>query len=77
MTSEHARGLTAADSLKRQNYTFLITTGAAEVVNGLLISQAVAVNLEQIPQELIVDIVVILHFRSFHERSQQPRTAIR
>ena len=33
--------------------------------------------LEQIPQELVIHIVVILHLGSFHERSQKPRTAIR
>ncbi len=34
-------------------------------------------GLEQIPQELVVHVVVILDFGSFHKRPQQPRTAIR
>ena len=33
--------------------------------------------LEHIPKELIVDFVVILHFRRLHERAQQPRAAVR
>jgi len=32
--------------------------------------------LKQIPQELVVDVVVILHFRGFHESPQKARTAI-
>jgi hypothetical protein len=37
---------------------------------------AVLSTLEQIPQELVVDVVVILHFRGFHESPQKARTAI-
>jgi len=35
-----------------------------------------AANLKQIPEELVVDVVVILHLGRFHERSQQTRTPI-
>src|SRR5579863_3008253 len=36
-----------------------------------------SIALEQIPQKLVIHIVVILHFRSLYECSQQSRTAIR
>ena len=39
--------------------------------------QPFAVALKQIPQKLVVHIVVILHFRSLYECPQQSRTAIR
>ena len=33
-------------------------------------------SLEQVPEELVVDFVVELHFRRLHERAQQPRAAV-
>ena len=33
-------------------------------------------SLEHIPEELVVDFVVVLHFRRLHERAQQPRAAV-
>src|ERR1700719_453283 len=33
-------------------------------------------RLKQIPEELIVNLVVVLHFRCLHERAQQTRAAI-
>src|SRR6267378_3813786 len=33
--------------------------------------------LKQVPEELVVYLVVILHFGSFHKRAQSTRTAIR
>jgi hypothetical protein len=35
-----------------------------------------AAVLESIPQELVVDLMVILHLRGFYERTKEPRTAI-
>src|ERR1700730_5957774 len=33
-------------------------------------------KLKTIPQELVVDLVVILHLRSLHERPEEPWTAV-
>src|SRR5690242_9447298 len=34
-------------------------------------------NLELVPEELVIDLVMELHFRNFDERAQQPRAAVR
>lgn len=33
-------------------------------------------KLEHVPQKLVVNVVVVLHFRRFHKRSQQARATI-
>ena len=32
--------------------------------------------LEQIPEKLVIDVMMVLHFRRFHEGAQQARAAI-
>jgi hypothetical protein len=44
-----------------------MTTKSGEAVQGL----------KQVPQELVVDLVVELNFRSFDERAELPRATIR